>query len=251
MIIIVFLWLNKVIGKKREGMTLNKRIVFVILSVLLLVIVSACSDKEKSSKKEGEFVGAEVSKEELVDNDKVIATVNGKKITGEQYNSAYRERKEFEMFNKDPEEDIDKKKVSETTIEGLIGQELINQEAIKLKIDVKETEVEKELATLKEEQQEMLDSLMEQFKWTEENVKNQIKQDLTNGRYISETIDVKVTEKEIKAEYDRVKKDTEKLPEFDEVKENIEIQMIKQKQNKELEKQIEKLKKSAKIEIKL
>ncbi len=193
----------------------------------------------------------EITDEELIDEKEVIATVNGVEILGRDYNPAYRERKELENFNTDPNEEIDTDKVKEITIDGLVGQELINQETKELGIDVPEEEIEKELDILKEQQGDMIDSLLEQFNWTEEDLKNQIRNDLTNNRYINEKIKVDVTDEEVKAEYDRVKKESEKVPEFDEVKENIEVQMIKQKQNEELFKHIEKIKEKSEVNVKI
>ena len=139
--------------------------------------------------------------------------------------------------------------MKEITLDGLIGQELINQETKKLDINVTDEAVEEEVEFLKEQEGEALDALLEQFDWTEEDLKNQIKHDLTNNNYIKEKIKVDVTDEEIKKEYDRVKKDTDEVPEFEEVKENIKVQMIKQKQNEELFKHIEKLKEKADVEI--
>lgn len=214
-----------------------------------MLIISACGDGNKEEAAEGEQPRkVEITEEELIDNEKVVAKVNETEILGSQYNPAYRERKELENFNVAPDEDIDTDKIKEITLEGLIGQELINQETEKLGINVKEEEIEEELELLKEQQGDMIDSLLEQFNWTEEDLKDQIRNDLTNNRYVNEKIEVDVTEEEIKAEYDRVKEESDKVPEFDEVKENIKIQMIKQKQNEELFKHIEKIKETADIE---
>lgn len=219
----------------------------ILLGISILLAISACGNKEEASLEEPKSV--EITEEELIDKDKVIAKVNDTEILGAAYNPAYRERKELENFNVDPDEEIDVKKVKEITLDGLIGQELINQETKKLDINVTDEAVEEEVEFLKEQEGEALDALLEQFDWTEEDLKNQIKHDLTNNNYIKEKIKVDVTDEEIKKEYDRVKKDTDEVPEFEEVKENIKVQMIKQKQNEELFKHIEKLKEKADVEI--
>ncbi len=222
----------------------------ILLGISLLLIISACGDKETAEENQ-EVQPVEITDEELIDKEEVIATVNDVDILGRDYNPAYRERKELENFNTDPNEEIDTDKVKEITIDGLVGQELINQETKELGINVSEEEIDKELDILKEQQGDMIDSLLEQFDWTEEDLKNQIRNDLTNNRYINEKIKVDVTEEEVKAEYDRVKEESEKVPEFDEVKENIEVQMIKQKQNKELFKHIEKIKEKSEVDVKI
>lgn len=222
----------------------------ILLGISLLLIISACGDKETAEENQ-EVQPVEITDEELIDKEEVIATVNDVEILGRDYNPAYRERKELENFNTDPNEEIDTDKVKEITIDGLVGQELINQETKELGINVSEEEIDKELDILKEQQGDMIDSLLEQFDWTEEDLKNQIRNDLTNNRYINEKIKVDVTDEEVKAEYDRVKEESEKVPEFDEVKENIEVQMIKQKQNEELFKHIEKIKEKSEVDVKI
>src|SRR5699024_3343239 len=229
---------------------LNKRLLTILLGISLILIISACGDKE-AEKENQEMQQVEITDEELIDEKEVIATVNGVEILGRDYNPAYRERKELENFNTDPNEEIDTDKVKEITIDGLVGQELINQETKELGIDVPEEEIEKELDILKEQQGDMIDSLLEQFNWTEEDLKNQIRNDLTNNRYINEKIKVDVTDEEVKAEDDRMKTRSEQVPELDEVKENIEVQMIKQKQNEELFKHIEKIKETSEVNVKI
>lgn len=218
----------------------------------MLLVVSACGDKEEEETEEVQAPEqVEISEEELADEEEVIATVNETEILGSQYNPAYRERKEMESFTVEPGEEIEPDKVKEITLEGLIGQELINQESEKLDIEVTDEEIQEELEILEEQEGDVLDSLLEQFDWTEEDLENQIRQDLTNKHYIEEKIEVEVTDEEAKEEYERVKAETEDkdtVPEYDEVKDNVKLQMTQQKQNEELLKHIDKFKEEAEIE---
>lgn len=224
--------------------------IFIGLSMLL--VVSACGDKEEEETEEVQAPEqVEISEEELADEEEVIATVNETEILGSQYNPAYRERKEMESFTVEPGEEIEPEKVKEIILEGLIGQELINQESEKLDIEVTDEEIQEELEILEEQEGDVLDSLLEQFDWTEEDLENQIRQDLTNKHYIEEKIEVEVTDEEAKEEYERVKAETEDkdtVPEYDEVKDNVKLQMTQQKQNEELLKHIDKFKEEAEIE---
>ena len=190
----------------------------------MLLVVSACGDKEEEEPEKVQSI--EITEEELVDTEEVIATINETEILGSQYNPAYRERKELENFTVEPGEEIDIEKMKEITLDGLVGQELINQETEKLDINVTNEEIEEELALLKEQEGDMLDSLLEQFDWTEEDLKDQIKHDLTNNRYIAEKIEVEVTDEEAKSEYERVKEQSEdksKVPDYAEVEDNIKL----------------------------
>lgn len=233
---------------------MKKNIGLIMLLSFTLVLAACSSDKDQAKEvplEEGQAPEVEISDEELLAEDDVVAIVNGEEILGEQYNSTYRERKEFEMYTKESDEEIDNEQVKKITIDGLVGQTLINQEMEKMKKTVSDEEVEAEFENIKSQEGDVLESLLEQFQWTEADLKLQIKNDLTNARFIQEKTDVKVTEDEVKSEYERVKKQTEKLPEFKDVKENIEVQLVKQKENQALAKIIEELKKDSKIEIKL
>src|SRR5699024_1665844 len=123
-------------SKKGEIIIFNKRILTIFIGISILLLVSACGDNgnnENSESAEAEDPETpeqvEISKEELVDDDEVVATVYEAEILGSKYNPAYRERKELENLSNETDKEIDKEKVKEITLEGLIGQELINQEA--------------------------------------------------------------------------------------------------------------------------
>ena len=246
-------------SKKGEIIIFNKRILTIFIGISILLLVSACGDNgnnENSESAEAEDPETpeqvEISKEELVADDEVVATVNEAEILGSKYNPAYRERKELENLSTEPDQEIDKEQVKEITLEGLIGQELINQEAKELGIEVKDEDIEEEIEMIESQEGDVLDSLLEQFDWTEEDLENQIRTDLMNNRYIEETIDVEVTDEEAKEEYERVKAETEDkdtVPEYEEVEDNVKTQMKQQKQNEELLKHIDEFKEDADIEI--
>ena len=246
-------------SKKGEIIIFNKRILTIFIGLSILLLVSACGDNgnnENSESAEAENPETpeqvEISKEELVADDEVVATVNETEIMGSKYNPAYRERKELENLSTEPDQEIDKEQVKEITLEGLIGQELINQEAKELGIEVTDEDIEEEIEMIESQEGDVLDSLLEQFNWTEEDLKNQIRTDLMNTRYTEETIDIEVTDEEAKEEYERVKAETEDkdtVPEYEEVEDNVKAQMKQQKQNEELLKHIDEFKEDADIEI--
>src|SRR5690625_9802 len=236
-------------SKKGEIIIFNKRILTIFIGLSILLLVSACGDNgnnENSESAEAENPETpeqvEISKEELVADDEVVATVNETEIMGSKYNPAYRERKELENLSTGPDQEIDKEQIKEITLEGLIGQELINQEAKELGIEVTDEDIEEEIEMIESQEGDVLDSLLEQFDWTEEDLENQIRTDLMNTRYTEET----------KEEYERVKAETEDkdtVPEYEEVEDNVKAQMKQQKQNEELLKHIDEFKEDADIEI--
>src|SRR5699024_5553230 len=111
-----------------------------------------------------------------------------------------------------------------------------------LGIEVTDEDIEEEIEMIESQEGDVLDSLLEQFDWTEEDLENQIRTDLMNTRYTEETIDVEVTDEEAKEEYERVKEETED-------EDNVKAQMKQQKQNEELLKHIDEFKEDADIEI--
>src|SRR5690625_6460127 len=89
-------------SKKGEIIIFNKRILTIFIGLSILLLVSACGDNgnnENSESTEAENPETpeqvEISKEELVADDEVAATVNETEIMGSKYNPAYRERKEL------------------------------------------------------------------------------------------------------------------------------------------------------------
>src|SRR5690625_5450758 len=88
---------------------------------------------------------------------------------GSKYNPAYRERKELENLSTGPDQEIDKEQIKEITLEGLIGQELINQEAKELGIEVTDEDIEEEIEMIESQEGDVLDSLLEQFDRSEEH----------------------------------------------------------------------------------
>src|SRR5699024_6440005 len=91
-----------------------------------------------------EVTDEDIEEEKLMAEDEVVATINEKEIMGSKYNPAYRERKELENLSTGPDQEIDKEQIKEITLEGLIGQELINQEAKELGIEVTDEDIEEE-----------------------------------------------------------------------------------------------------------
>src|SRR5699024_3018059 len=116
-------------SKKGKIIIFNKRILTIFIGLSILLLVSACGDNGNNESAEAENPETpeqvEISKEELVADDEVVATVNETEIMGSKYNPAYRERKELENLSTGPDQEIDKEQIKEITLEGLIGQELI------------------------------------------------------------------------------------------------------------------------------
>src|SRR5699024_352640 len=110
-------------SKKGEIIIFNKRILTIFIGLSILLLVSACGDhgnNENSESAEAENPETpeqvEISKEELVADDEVVATVNQTEVMGSKYNPAQRKRKEIENLSTQPEQENEKEKIKEKTL---------------------------------------------------------------------------------------------------------------------------------------
>ena len=91
-----------------------------------------------------------------IDDQKVVATVNKDKITGSEYNSALSTiQGQLQQSGQDPTSKEGEKAVKKQTIDALVGQELILQDAEKKGFKASDKEVDKQL---KEEKKQFKDN---------------------------------------------------------------------------------------------
>src|SRR5690554_7404023 len=100
---------------------------FLGLFIFLLTInLVACSNDGNGQKSENETV--EISEEEMLPEDEVVAIVNGEEVTGKTYNLVYTQEK---MYQSQFEEDIDLDEMKESAVELVIERQILFQEARK------------------------------------------------------------------------------------------------------------------------
>src|SRR5699024_6923134 len=92
--------------------------------------------------------------------------------------------------------------MKDLTMESVIDREIVIQEAKEEGIEITEEEADKEFKTLKEENSEALDTLLEQYQITEDGFKEQLRFELIMDEFLSETIDVDISDDDVK-ELDR------------------------------------------------
>src|SRR5699024_11099876 len=114
------------------------------------------------------------------------------------------------------------------TMESVIDREIVMQEAKEEGIDITEEEAEKEFKTMKEENSEALETLLEQYQITEDGFKEQLRFELIMDEFLSKTIDVDVSDDDVK---DQIKESMEQeemtlalQDKVDEIKETAEIE---------------------------
>ncbi|MFD2044299.1 SurA N-terminal domain-containing protein [Ornithinibacillus salinisoli] len=233
-----------------------KKLIMLMLAVGLATFLVACGDdKDTEEETEGkdqktdEQAGQEVdvTEDEKVAEDEVVATINGTEVTGDQYNPVYLQTKlNAANYGMDVS---DQEALKEQTINELIAQELIKQEAEDKGVEVTDEEVQNELDVYKEENGDEFSAYLEQVQITEDEFKDQIGFTLMLNKYMEQELQVdEISDEEIKDTYDQLKEENEDIMSFEEAKTVLKQNLTKQKQNELLQAKIDELKEQAEIE---
>ncbi|APC47026.1 SurA N-terminal domain-containing protein [Virgibacillus halodenitrificans] len=237
-----------------------KKIIMVLVALTFTIVLAACGDNEEENAKKDEQQSAnkteeqaqpqeqnvEVTEKEKVDEKTPVVSINGEEIKGETYNPLYMQIKmQMAQFGQDVS---DVTAVKDQTLNMIVEQKLIRNDAKDKGLEVTDKEVQKEFDTIKEQNGDQLKKVLKQFKMSEEDFKNQLANDLVTQKYIDSEIDVKVTDKEIEEYYNKIKEQNEEIGKLKEVKEPIKSQLKKDKTSKKLQEKVKKLKEDAEVE---
>ncbi len=225
-----------------------KRYIMGILVVLLAGILVACGSDEKEKSEQSAAPSVEISDAEKVDAEKVVAVINGEDVTGQTYNLVYSQLK---LYADQFDEDIDNEELKQATMDSIIDRQLVIQQAKEEDIEITDEMAEKEFETLKSENEKSLETLLEQYQITEEGFKDQLKFEMTMNEYQAKVINVSVTDEELKEFYEKAKEESEDIPEFEEIKDTLKKQLLKQKTDDELEAKISQAREKSEIEEKI
>lgn len=217
------------------------------LAVLITVsiVLSACGGKD-NNENDDEIT---FSDHEFVDDEQVVVTVNDIEIFGLEYNYNYMFNKvQMHQFRQDTS-DLDTIKTQ--TLDGMIDQEILTQEAEKAGIEVSDEVVDEQIDLIKEEAgDETFHAYLDQYGLTEEDYKKQAHFTLLQEEYVKAEIpEVQVSDEEIKETYDMLKETSEDFPDFEEMAERIEVELTSQKEWEMLVQELERLREEAEIEI--
>ncbi|MEC5424611.1 SurA N-terminal domain-containing protein [Virgibacillus sp. C22-A2] len=235
-----------------------KKLMMLGIVLTLAILLAACGD-DSAEETEGaenpdQEAGVEsgeqqvgVTDEEKVDEDTAVVSVDGTEINGDRYNPIYTQVK---MQMAEYGEDVsDNDLLKEQTINVLVEQQLIRQDAENNGLNVTEEEVESEFETLKEENGEQLTAVLEQFELTEESFKRQLADDLITNKYIESELEIEVSDEEAEEYYEQVREQQgEEVGEYEEVEELIKDQIADQKVQEVLQAKVEELKEQAEVE---
>ena len=170
-----------------------KKGLIVFLSAILVFILAACGgDKKENAEETTQF---EVPEEERVGEDEVVAVVNGEEVKGAVYNLVYTQ---LALHAHQMQKETENDELKEAALTSVIDRQIVLQEAKKEDIEVTDKEAEEHLKKLKDESGDELETLLQQYQISESEFKDQLIFELTLNDYMVKTVDVDVTEDEIK-----------------------------------------------------
>lgn len=215
------------------------------LALVLALLLAACGDKEETQTEEP---AVEISASERVDEDSVVAVVNGEEVKGNVYNLIYTQLK---LYATQIGDDIELEEIKEAAITSVIDRQIVLQEAEKINMSVSDKEAEEYIQKLRDESETELETLLGQYQITEEEFKEQIKFEITMNDYMNETVKVEVTDEELEEYYEKAKESNDSIPSFDEAKTQLKKQLLAQKKQETFQDNIDKVKEKSEVDIKL
>ncbi len=142
------------------------------------------------------------------------------------------------------------KQIKQRIISQLINTELLLQKANEAGIEATDKKVEEKYnAMTKDYSEEKIDKLLKQNGTTKEQLKKDLAKQIKIDEYVAQnTEDVKVTDEEVQKRYDSMKKNNKEMPPLDKVKSTLKQQIQKSKQNQQVSKLLDELRKNSEIE---
>ncbi|WP_028782950.1 SurA N-terminal domain-containing protein [Thalassobacillus devorans] len=250
---------------------MNKKLLTIMFGIVLVLGLAACSGGDKESGqgesqegKEGQTEekqekNAEESSSDIPDP---VAVVNGEEISKDRFTQQYKAmKKQYEQMGMNV--DQNKEQLQKSIVNSLVDSELLVQYAKKSGIKVDDKKVEKKYNEIEKQiksEEQMQEFLKMNNMSSKEELKPRIRESLQVEKYVEEnTEQAEVTEKELKAEYDKMVKQMEQqaeqtgkeqeIPKYEDVKPQVEQQLKKSKEQEQISKLVEKLRADSKVKI--
>ncbi|WP_249871396.1 SurA N-terminal domain-containing protein [Oceanobacillus saliphilus] len=231
-----------------------KKLLMLLTTLTLAITLAACNNDDDVEESENTGTDTseqaqqelEITEEEQLEDDTSVAVVNGEEIIGKDYNPIYSQVKTtMYQYGQDVS---NLEMIQNQTVDILIEQTLIKQDAETAGIEVTEEEAEEELARIKEaSNEEQFTALLEQYNMTEEDFKNQLVDDMITMKYVEE-FDTEVSDEEVQEYYDQLKEQNEEIGELEEVEDQIREILVNEKQSEQLRAKVEELRETAEVE---
>ncbi|UOQ42797.1 SurA N-terminal domain-containing protein [Halobacillus salinarum] len=234
---------------------MRKLFLMLMIAALAAFGLSACSDKESakddSKQTEKKQESSDASAEE--NSSGPVAVVNGEELPRQDFNTQFESMKQqYQQMGMDVEKNKDKLKQS--VVDQMIGAELLSQQAEEDGIKVSTKEVDKKYTSFTDQfkSKDQMKQAYEKNDLSEKKVKNQLEENIKITKYIDENTDKpKVSEDELKKQYETMTKGKKDAPKFEEVKPTLKKQLEQQKTQKQVQSLVDKLRKDADVEVKI
>ncbi|MFC4408861.1 SurA N-terminal domain-containing protein [Chungangia koreensis] len=241
-----------------------KKMIFTIITGLMAVVLVACGGNEESKKAENDDQATTAESDQQkkleaqhVDENETVAIVNDQKILGSEYNSALAYiQGQMQQMGQNPTSKDAAEQVKKHTIDNLIGQTLLLQQADSY--TASEAEINKQLDEMKKQfkSEEEFQVALKQSGMNMKTLETEIANDIKLNQYIEKEVPVgEITDEEIQEMYNQFaeqgKSSGQEVPKLEELKPQIKQSLQQQKQQEGLAQQVEELKKNAKIDIKI
>lgn len=248
-----------------------KKMILTIITGLMAVVLVACGGNEESKEaknndqattaegdqqKQMEEMQKKLEKQH-VDEKETVAIVNDQKILGSDYNSALAYiQGQMQQMGQDPTSKDAAEQVKKQTIDNLVGQTLLLQEADSY--TASEADINKQLDEMKNQfkTEEEFEAALKQSGMDMKTLETQIAEEIKLNQYIEKEVPVgEITDEEIQEMYNQFaeqgKSTGQEVPKLEDVKPQITQSLQQQKQQEKLAQHVEELKKNAKIDIKI
>ncbi|GEN88290.1 MULTISPECIES: SurA N-terminal domain-containing protein [Oceanobacillus] len=244
-----------------------KKFTLTIMMIITMLLAACGNDDNNAEKKEGdqqqenageqqegapeqqEQATPEFEDDEFLDEKEPVVSVNGEEVQGDAYNRAYPLVKSV-MFQSGQDVE-DTEALQDETIQFLVEQELIMQEATEAGVEVTDEEVQTELDAMKEAGEEQFQTTLDQLHLSEEQYAEQLEFDLATAKYMENEFDMEVTDEEVEEMYDQMAEQAgdQEIGELnDETRAQLEGMIVQNKQREQYAEKVNELKESAEIE---
>jgi len=253
------------------------KMMFTLITGLMAVVLAACGGNEESKEaknddkaktaetdqqKEQQKLMEEMQKKleaQQVDEKKTVAIVNDKEILGSDYNSILATiQGQMQQMGQDPTSKEAAEQVKTQTIDSLVGQTLLIQDADKKGYKASEADINKQLDETKKQfkTEKEFEAALKKSGMDIKTLETQIADDIKFKQYVEKELPAgEITDEEIQKTYNQYaeqgKSNGQEVPKLEEVKPQIEQSLQQQKQQEKLAQQVEELKENAKIDIKI
>ncbi|MGG0888775.1 SurA N-terminal domain-containing protein [Cytobacillus horneckiae] len=250
-----------------------KKLTLLFITGLMIVVLAACGGNEegKEAKTDDQPKAAEAEQQkqmeemekkleaQQVDEKETVVVVNDKEILGRDYNNVLSSiQMQMQTMGQDPTAKDVAKEVKNQTIDSLVGQTLLLQEADKKGFKASEEEVKKQLEETKKQfkSEKEFEEALKKSGIDLKTLEAQIADGIKFNKYVEKEIPAgDISEEEINKAYDQYaeqgKKAEQEVPKLEEVKPDIEQSLQQQKQQEKLAQHVEELKEKGKIDIKI